>query len=239
MQVAFYLLFYFFKISAPPVHFDAGETTMPPVKSYFLKKSTWFAAALMMISAIPLKSSAVTYTVQFGDSWGLSYTPNSFAARVGDTVKWVGDFSAYPLRSAAIPSGAVAWEKSGGTEPFYYSIRIPGAYGYYCDDRIGKIMAGSFSAEPSGVKQNHGLLMMKSLAVRTNLSPGSIAIKMVFSRPEVVSIKLYTLELISLSNVFGGQQPQEIVIPQLKKGIYFLRVSSKEEMRTLPLFILQ
>ena len=53
-------------------------------------------------------AGAATHTVEFGGSFGYTYSPGNFSANVGDTVMWKGDFTMHPLSGLAslfCPSG--------------------------------------------------------------------------------------------------------------------------------------
>jgi plastocyanin len=87
---------------------------------------------------------ATTHLIQFGGSFGLSYSPNTLTVSVGDTIRWQGAFSLHPLSSTAIPAGAQTWTNSTGTA-FTYVVQIPGTYTYQCDVHAPG-MSGSFTA---------------------------------------------------------------------------------------------
>ena len=87
---------------------------------------------------------ATTHLIQFGGSFGLSYSPQSISVAVGDTIRWQGDFTSHPLSSTSVPAGAATFDNSAGTV-FTYRVQFPGTYTYKCDIHAPS-MSGSFSA---------------------------------------------------------------------------------------------
>jgi plastocyanin len=111
------------------------------------------AGFLAIVLFMAVKSDwATTHVVQFGGNLGFTYSPNSFSAKVGDTVKWEGDFSMHPLSSTTIPANAASWHMGSGTS-FTYAIIVAGNYSYHCDIHAGLGMTGSFTASESSVRQ--------------------------------------------------------------------------------------
>ena len=111
------------------------------------------AGFLAIILVLAVKSDwAATHVVQFGGSVGYAFSPSSFSAKVGDTVKWEGDFSMHPLSSTTIPANAASWHNGSGTS-FLYVITVPGTYDYQCDVHVSIGMTGSFTASVSSVGQ--------------------------------------------------------------------------------------
>jgi plastocyanin len=102
-----------------------------------------------------LTSSAFAnvYTIQFGGIHGYSYFPNMLNVFVGDTVEWVGDFSAYTLQSTSVPSGASSFGPINTGDTFQYIVRFEGTYNYQDTKYISLGMSGSFSA----TKHHYGI----------------------------------------------------------------------------------
>jgi plastocyanin len=107
------------------------------------------AAEVLIVSALVL--AAKTQVVQFGGALGFAYSPNSFSAKVGDTVEWQGDFTMHPISSTTVPANAPSWHNATGAS-FTYVIMVPGTYSYQCDIHVSLGMTGSFEATGSGVK---------------------------------------------------------------------------------------
>jgi plastocyanin len=111
------------------------------------------AGFLVIVLFLTVKTDwATTHVVQFGGNFGLAYSPNSFSAKVGDTVKWEGDFVLHPLSSTTIPATAPSWHMGSGTS-FTYVITVPGTYSYQCDVHVSFGMTGSFTASESSVQE--------------------------------------------------------------------------------------
>jgi plastocyanin len=112
-----------------------------------------------LIAAVALlfstSQSATNFTIVFGGTVGLSYSPSFLSVSVGDTVTWVGDFASHPLSSTTIPVGASSWQVGTGSS-FSYVVPVPGSYNYTCDVH-GPAMSGSFNAAATGVSAEGNL----------------------------------------------------------------------------------
>ena len=95
-------------------------------------------------------SFALTHVVMFGGTLGFTYSPSSFSASVGDTVKWEGAFSTHPLSSTTIPATAASWHSETGSV-FTYVITVAGTYHYQCDVHFSLGMTGSFTASATTI----------------------------------------------------------------------------------------
>lgn len=118
----------------------------------FVTRLWWLG--VIAVSLASRGTAAEVHIVQFGGTLGEAYSPSSFTAVVGDTVRWVGSFSSHPLSSTSIPAGASAWHNSSGST-FDYVIAVAGTYNYQCDFHQ-PIMVGSFTAVLTGVEGNGG-----------------------------------------------------------------------------------
>ena len=116
------------------------------------------AAGLLLAAA---SGFATTHVIQFGGSFGLTYSPSNFSASVGDTVKWTGDFTMHPLKSTTIPGSAAAWTYTGTNTTFQYVITAAGTYNYECEVHVSLGMVGSFTVT-TAVLPNRGLSGLKS-----------------------------------------------------------------------------
>ena len=85
---------------------------------------------------------ATTHVVQFGGTFGFTYSPNSLNVSEGDTVQWEGDFSMHPLSSTSVPVGASSFNQAFRQRIYVschscrvvsISLRLPF---FYRDDRI-------------------------------------------------------------------------------------------------------
>lgn len=116
-----------------------------------IQRFRWFLGVCMIAVALGApRASATMHVVLFGGNLGEAYSPSSFSAAVGDTVRWEGNFTFHPLSSTTIPAGADPWHNDTGTV-FDYVIKVAGAYNYQCDVHQ-PIMVGSFTAVVTGVE---------------------------------------------------------------------------------------
>lgn len=84
---------------------------------------------LIILSASQL--FATTYTVRFGGPiYGYSYFPDSVKVFVGDTIKFLGDFKAFPLQSVSVPAGAKSFGPIDTGNIFLYVATSVGNYTY-------------------------------------------------------------------------------------------------------------
>lgn len=90
-------------------------------------------------------SSAKTHTVWVGDGAN-TFDPQTFTAKVGDTVDWNWGAAGYNVQSTTIPAGAVSWNTGVHSDPFHYIyvIKVPGVYNYKDATHAG--MTGTFTA---------------------------------------------------------------------------------------------
>lgn len=118
-------------------------------------KRNLFALLIFVVMTMSLVASshAKIYTIQFGDIHGFTYLPASLNVFVGDTVRWIGNFSQYPLQSTSVPAGAATIDRVNVGDTFLYIVNIAGEYDYQCNTYISLGMAGSFTA----TKQLYGL----------------------------------------------------------------------------------
>lgn len=114
-----------------------------------MKKLYMLGIALMFAGSV----QATIHTVQVANN---TFTPQTFTAAVGDTVRWVLSAGTHTTTStaASIPAGASPWDQTLSTvgQTFDYKIMVAGNYGYVCNFHPG--MAGGFTASAStGVEE--------------------------------------------------------------------------------------
>jgi plastocyanin len=140
--------------------------------------NSWSRTAVLTATLLLAATSgrAVTHVVQFGGSFGYTYSPGDFSAFVGDTVQWSGDFAMHPISSTTIPANAPTWHNATGTS-FTYVVMVPGSYSYQCDFHTSFGMTGSFQATGSGVKdawqyqKSNRMIQSVSVDVKHPLQP--------------------------------------------------------------------
>jgi plastocyanin len=200
------------------------------------KRGNTFRAAIISTGIVFTTVCAVTHTVQFGGSLALTYSPKSFTANVGDTVKWAGDFAMHPLSSTTIPSSAAAWHQGSGSSPFIYAIKVAGTYDYKCDTHVSSGMVGSFTVtSASSIGTNQTITKTEPLMLQTFSISNTLFLSIQCSHPEIVSVKLFDAlgkELISIPHLYSGVGTRPIAFQKVNKGIYFLKVYSREETMT-------
>jgi plastocyanin len=197
---------------------------------------------MALLAALSTASATfgVMHTVQFGGSVGFAYSPKTFTANVGDTVKWTGDFSMHPLSSTTIPANAVTWHNGSGTAPFEYAIKVAGTYDYKCDVHSG--MTGSFTVNPVGILENPSV----STEIKETFEPitgfGPAFLRITNARAGNVSIKLFSAlgdELFTLRGISLRAGTNELRLPVLPKGYYFVRMIREGEIITKTFSILR
>jgi len=89
-------------------------------------------------------------TVHLITTPGLSFSPSSLTAQIGDTIEWNGS-SIHTTTSTSVPNGASSWNHNFATAAtFQYVITTAGTYNYKCNNHAG--MTGSFTVSaPVGI----------------------------------------------------------------------------------------
>ena len=166
------------------------------------------ATAIMAGCAMLLagkNAGATTHTVEFGGNLGFVYSPSSFSAMVGDTVKWTGDFTMHPLSSTTIPATAASWHQGSGTS-FSYVIEVPGTYDYQCDNHFSLGMTGTFDAQESGV-MNDPFISPRQRAVEFDVATiflqGQPMIKLNLPSTQFVNLQVFDLRGNVVSTLFN------------------------------------
>lgn len=181
------------------------------------------AALLVTVNSV----LATTHVVQFGGNLGDVFSPSSFSATVGDTVRWEGDFSMHTTTSTTIPAGAEPWNNASGTS-FSYVIMVPGTYRYQCTYHASLGMVGSFTAEANAVLPGAGT-MKKGDMLQLVTSGGRTYGQIYLSTNEFVSGSLYSID---------GRKVSTIVNARLGAGAHaFLLPDRSEGMRVFRVFI--
>lgn len=174
-----------------------------------------FASAFTLFS---IHVSAATINVSVGGT-GNVFTPNNFAANIGDIVLWTWAGGIHNVTSASVPTGAATFtspDQSTGT--FSYTITTAGNYGYSCTFHALSGMVGGFTVSSVGVLE-------PTVDLLTSAYPNPFK--------EKVTIKYHGIESIELFNVIGEkvktfklsatQEKMEIELSDLNAGIYFYR----------------
>ncbi len=193
-----------------------------------------FFMLLVALLCVPTAAQATTHVVQFGGSFGITYSPNSLSVSVGDTLKWEGDFSMHPLSSTSVPAGAQSFHEGSGSV-FIYPVTVAGTYQYQCDVHFSLGMVGSFTASPATAVENG----------RISYRPDAFSLKQNFPNPlnpsTVISYQIATSSHVTLNvyNVLGEEvatlvneteEPGEYSVKfdgsKLPSGVYFYRMNA-------------
>jgi plastocyanin len=186
----------------------------------------------MLLFAAVNDSWATTHIVQFGGSFGLSYSPDNFSAQVGDTVQWEGDFSLHPLSSTAVPANAETWHNPTGTT-FIYVIKIPGNYSYHCDVHASFGMTGTFEASGAGVRNEQSqsqTAQMTQIMFAGEKRSGSSSVTFIVPHTEYVLLEVFDILGHAMAtavhqNMKAGTYTVSLGAYIPAHGYYFVRLS--------------
>lgn len=188
---------------------------------------------IIFASAVTTTHSA-THIVQFGGSFGLTYSPNSLNVSVGDTMVWQGDFSMHPLSSVSIPTGSSVFHQGSGSV-FSYIVRTTGMYNYQCDFHSSAGMTGSFNASiATGIKNNRASYRPGTFKLEQNFpnpfNPGTI-ISFDIPYQAFVSINIYNLigqnvATLVNENMAAGSYSKSWDASLIPSGVYIYRLQA-------------
>ncbi|MEI8135032.1 MAG: choice-of-anchor D domain-containing protein [bacterium] len=100
-----------------------------------------FGFASTSVAALPSMR-----TIYFGGVRGFTYYPASMEVIVGDTIRFVGNFSQLPLQTISLPSAALPFGPVNVGDTFYYLVQAEGTYIYQNPQYAPIGMRGSFHA---------------------------------------------------------------------------------------------
>jgi plastocyanin len=204
-----------------------------------MTKSICMFAAILFLGMQGV--SAATHVVLFGGSVGFAYSPSSFSATVGDTVKWEGDFTVHPLASTSVPATAQTFSNGSGPS-FIYVIKVPGTYNFHCTVHL---FTGTFTATASAVKYQ----VLPQVAVhREDLQLGVVEVSglpfvtVTVGQPGQATVKVFDLsgrEMATILNrvVPPGTYSIPLAAATRARGLYFVKLSSKGAQRTASFFM--
>jgi plastocyanin len=187
--------------------------------------------AIILLQAVQ-SGWATTHVVQFGGNLGFVYSPSDFAAKVGDTVKWTGDFSVHPLSSTTIPANAPSWHQATGTT-FSYVVLVPGTYHYQCDVHFSIGMVGTFEATSSSVRDvNPNVLVAPTdqIAFVNAAGFGDRSVSFIIPHTEFVTLEVFDLlghKVATIVNRMEEAGTHSVTFePQLiGHGLYFFKLA--------------
>jgi len=114
------------------------------MKNKIIKKTLLLGGIMLSLLS---QATVITVTVA-----NFSFSPASFTAVVGDTVKWVWSAGTHTTTSTSVPAGANTWNNpmNSSNTTFEYIITTPGNYNYWCAIHT-TMMEASFTANPNSV----------------------------------------------------------------------------------------
>ncbi|MGD0036355.1 MAG: T9SS type A sorting domain-containing protein [Bacteroidota bacterium] len=200
--------------------------------SVFRKTTSIMWVVLMLV--VVTKAHATTHIIQFGGSFGFTYSPNSLNVSIGDTVNWQGDFSMHPLSSTSVPVGASSFHQASGSV-FTYSVTVAGTYLYQCDFHSSLGMTGSFTAsKATDIEKDRTSLRPDAFKLGQNFpNPFNPTTTISFDIPfqTYVSIKIYNLigqevATIMSGNMAAGGYTKIWNAAAMPSGVYFYRLQT-------------
>jgi plastocyanin len=201
---------------------------------------------VVVLLAFVTTAHATTHVVQFGGSFGFTYSPNSMNVSVGDTVKWEGDFSMHPLSSTSVPAGAQSFHQATGSI-FFYPVTVAGMYLYQCDHHFSSGMIGSFNTSATGIENDRTSFQPNAFRLGQNFpNPFNPTTTISFDIPfqTYVSIKVYNLvgqevATIVSENMAAGSYSKIWNAASTPSGIYFYRLQTGSFTDTRKLILLK
>jgi len=196
------------------------------MKKYFILNSITEVAllTLWMVGAV----SALTHSIQLQARDNVVHDPKPFFARVGDTIRWEGDFTRFPMKSKAIPESAPSWAADSGTS-FSYEVIQAGTYTYSCYTGVGGVSTRSFTAVgdvAQGSLQSDDRPTLQLGAIEQNPAKvGRQIIRYEILVGQKVKLTMYDeAGKVALSLVSGWKEPGNYVVElpfhRLKPGFY-------------------
>lgn len=184
------------------------------------------AVVALLVCLFTENSFAMTHVVMFGGSLGFVYSPSSFSAKVGDTVKWEGAFGTHPLSSTTIPASAASWHMASGGS-FSYVITAAGTYNYYCDLHFSLGMMGSFTATAATGIDARMVTSPEHFSMNTVTVQGRNMVQFYVPDAGTITLKLFDLTGREISTVLSRPLPagvHEAAIGNFPAGLYFLKL---------------
>lgn len=96
-----------------------------------------------------LTGASATREIKFGGSVGFAYSPKCIKIKKGQSIKFVGSFTAHPLKASCEEAATIPATTSGSSKTVTFNT--PGYYNYYCtahDSGNGSGMAGNIWVVP-------------------------------------------------------------------------------------------
>jgi len=136
-----------------------------------MKRCFFFICTLLFGFLFNATAKQITVTTS-----GLTFSPSSLNANIGDTIHFVygGGSVPHTTTSTSVPAGAATWNAplDATHTSFNYVIKIGGDYAYQCNFHVLMGMVGSFKVPPLTK-----ISVLKTLSVNSCISADSIQYK--------------------------------------------------------------
>lgn len=154
-------------------------------------KKIQLAICLLLAGAI-FNAEAKQITVNV---LSISFSPKTFSAVVGDTIRFVWGAGFHTTTSTSVPTGAVAWNApiDGAHTVFLYPLKVAGNYAYQCNFHVSMGMTGTFTVTP--IKAS--IVATKAVSVNNCTNTNSLQYKCTLSKPP------YKVQLFRYGLAFG------------------------------------
>ena len=116
---------------------------------------------ILLLSALLIASVSATWAADHRvTASGMSFTPSTVNAVVGDSVTWVWRDGTHTTTSTSIPPGARSWNAplDSANTRFRTRLRVAGTYSYQCNFHFAQGMVGTIvvsAASPGQVPATH------------------------------------------------------------------------------------
>ncbi len=157
-----------------------------------MKKCYFLMSLLLCVLLFNADAKKITVTAS-----GITFSPKTFTAVVGDTVNFVWGSGTHTTTSTSVPTGAVTWNApiSSSHTSFQYVITKSGTYNYQCNFHVSMGMVGSFTVSAPPVTK---ITVIKSFAANNCNSSDSIQYQCTQSKPP------YKVQLFRYGKAFGS-----------------------------------
>lgn len=187
-------------------------------------KTKYFFTLLFLASTFIAK--ATSYTIHFGDTFGMKYSPDSLVVNVGDTVIWEGDFSFHPLESTSLPNGVNAINVTSGTK-FTFPIAVAGDYRFKCS--VHQFQGLVRAIGQVGVQKN----AMADWKIFPTVTRDMIIIRNPQSGSAEISISVFNAAGILVKNIQVLSQPEiQVDLRDQSCGTYLVMIKSGNLVQT-------
>jgi plastocyanin len=198
-------------------------------------KRRLFKTVFILAAAIGLSqsSSATIHTVAVGDFF---FNPNTLTVQLGDTIRWVWQAGSHTTTSAALPTGAAAWDApiTSSNQSFMYKPAVAGTYGYVCTPHAGMGQVGSFVVTaPTAVKNIEGT----TFKITPNPARSAVTIHS--------DAKAMTVDLVDatgrivrrLEQTANNSSSKVFSLTGISAGLYLMQIKTEDVIATEKLMV--